>query len=166
MIHIAAPNQSSDAFFNQNAINKIIRPRKSQLPPQDCPVAFVGFNAWRRDEVGDANLFDEQVFAVRDGEVRFLNPHYELENFSPDGLSWGYRGSGPAQLAIAMLMEVMGDWKRVQPLWPAFQDEFVVKLPRDANWTADGGTVLAIALRLEKRSRRRRPQNQKQGIEP
>lgn len=153
MIHIAAQNQASDSLLNRNLANAIIGPGKSQLPHQAFPVAFVGFNIWRREEVGDANLFDEQVFAVRDGKVKFLDPHYEAENLSPDGLSWGYRGSASAQLAIAMLIEVLGDWKRVKPLWPAFHDEFVLKLPRDANWTADGGTVLAIAIGLENQSR-------------
>ncbi len=27
-------------------------------------------------------------------------------NHSPDGFSWGYRGSGPAQLALAVLLEL------------------------------------------------------------
>lgn len=153
MIYIAAPNLSSDSLLNDNLRTKILRTLRPPSKNQTASVAFVAFNTWRRDEVGDANLFDEQVFAVRDGTVSFLDPHYEAENFSPDGLSWGYRGSGSAQLAIAMLMEVLGDWKRAKPLWPAFHDEFVLKLPRDANWTADGSTVLAIALALENRQR-------------
>ena len=86
----------------------------------------------------------------RAGEVCFLNPRHELENFSPDGFSWGYSGSGPAQLAIAMLMEVLGDWERVKLLWPRFHDHFVMKLPRNANWTADGGDILATALAIER----------------
>lgn len=28
-------------------------------------------------------------------------------NHSPDGFAWGYGGSGPAQLALAVLLEVM-----------------------------------------------------------
>lgn len=150
MVNIAGADVSSDSLLNDDASNKILSRLKLQSSEHGPSVAFIAFNVWRRDEVGDANLFDEQVFTVRDGKVRFLDPHYEAEKFSPDGLSWGYRGSASAQLAIAMLMEVLDrDWNRVKPLWPAFQDEFVVRLPRDANWTADGSTVLAIALTLE-----------------
>jgi hypothetical protein len=32
--------------------------------------------------------------------------HY---NHSPDGFNWGYMGSGPAQLALAVLLEVNDD---------------------------------------------------------
>ncbi len=31
-------------------------------------------------------------------------PSLELRNHSPDGFAWGYRGSGPAQLALALLL--------------------------------------------------------------
>ena len=32
-----------------------------------------------------------------------LDPRLDLVNHSPSGLSWGYLGSGPAQLALAVL---------------------------------------------------------------
>ena len=31
-----------------------------------------------------------------------------LINHSPDGFSWGYNGSGPAQLALAICLELFG----------------------------------------------------------
>jgi hypothetical protein len=36
-------------------------------------------------------------------------PSQELFNHSPDGFEWGYNGSGPAQLALALLFDVSGD---------------------------------------------------------
>jgi len=33
----------------------------------------------------------------------------ELWNHSPNGFEWGYDGSGPAQLALALLLDVIGD---------------------------------------------------------
>lgn len=38
---------------------------------------------------------------------RILTPTRSLKvwNHSPDGFSWGYSGSGPAQLALALLLE-------------------------------------------------------------
>jgi len=34
-----------------------------------------------------------------------LNPRNDLVNHSPDGFNWGYAGSGPSQLAFAILLE-------------------------------------------------------------
>jgi hypothetical protein len=31
-----------------------------------------------------------------------LDPRHDLYNHSPDGFEWGYHGSGPAQLALAL----------------------------------------------------------------
>ncbi len=33
----------------------------------------------------------------------------QYRNHSPDGFSWGYGGSGPAQLALAVMLEVKGE---------------------------------------------------------
>lgn len=150
MIQIAADNQSLPELIDIHLSQKLSRLQTGdrELPDHRPPVAFVGYSVWRRDENGDANLFDEQVFVVRDGRVRFLDPRYDLEKFSLDGLSWGYAGSAPSQLAIAMLMEVLGDWKRVKGLYPRFHDHFVMKLPKNANWTADGSDILAMALTI------------------
>jgi hypothetical protein len=38
-----------------------------------------------------------------------LDERYDLHNHSPDGFNWGYGGSGPAQLALAMLAPVSTD---------------------------------------------------------
>lgn len=40
---------------------------------------------------------------------RSLRPRLDLANHSPTGFEWGYGGSGPAQLALAILAEVLGD---------------------------------------------------------
>jgi hypothetical protein len=156
MIQIAAETQSDSKLVNDHVSNRLSQLLMGASQPSNVtsPVAFVGYSTWRREENGDANLFDEHVFVAREGHVRFLDPRYELETFSPDGLSWGYAGSGPSQLAIAMLMEVLGDWSRVKRLWPRFLDHFVVKVPRGANWTADGADVLAVALAIEGRQKR------------
>lgn len=42
-----------------------------------------------------------------DGERR-LDARHDLRNHSPDGFSWGYMGSGPAQLALALLADATG----------------------------------------------------------
>lgn len=44
------------------------------------------------------------AFIVVDGSTqRPLDPRLDLQNHSPTGFAWGYNGSGPAQLALAIL---------------------------------------------------------------
>lgn len=38
-----------------------------------------------------------------------LSPRYDLRQHSPTGFEWGYGGSGPAQLALAILAHEYGD---------------------------------------------------------
>lgn len=71
---------------------------------------------------------------------RPLNPRFDLAYKSPDGFAWGYGGSGPAQLALALLADATGDddlainnyqtfkWAKIGPLdqntgWRMTQDE-------------------------------------------
>lgn len=46
-----------------------------------------------------------------DGKDSILDPgrSQKVWNHSPDGFQWGYGGSGPAQLALAILLDVTGD---------------------------------------------------------
>ena len=36
-----------------------------------------------------------------------LRPSLEIANHSPDGFNWGYGGSGPAQLALALVYDAI-----------------------------------------------------------
>lgn len=40
-----------------------------------------------------------------DGEVLTPEASQKVRNHSPDGFAWGYGGSGPAQLALAILLK-------------------------------------------------------------
>lgn len=42
-------------------------------------------------------------------ESRPLDPRLDLRNHSPTGFEWGYLGSGPAQLALALAADALGD---------------------------------------------------------
>lgn len=59
-----------------------------------------------------------------------LDPRLDLRNHSPTGLEWGYGGSGPAQLALAILADCVGDELALRH-YMLFKDEVVAKLPRD-----------------------------------
>jgi hypothetical protein len=49
----------------------------------------------------------QPVYVMEESGERLLDPKFSLQirNHSPDGFQWGYAGSGPAQLALAMLLD-------------------------------------------------------------
>lgn len=57
-----------------------------------------------------------------------LNPRFDLWKHSPNGFEWGYSGSGPAQLALALLAHVLLGEGEAVVLHHAFKDEVVAEL--------------------------------------
>ena len=62
------------------------------------------------------NVYEGKIEGEHKEEFVYLNgkrldhrPSLKIVNHSPDGFSWGYMGSGPAQLALAILLEETGD---------------------------------------------------------
>lgn len=51
--------------------------------------------------------------------------HLELRNHSPTGFAWGYSGSGPAQLALALLMDATHDQTLALRHYQDFKFHFV-----------------------------------------
>jgi Family of unknown function (DUF6166) len=154
MINVASGNQNTERIIDQEMSASLSRYFGDfmQFPGNEraCGLSFVAYSVWRREENGDGNLSDQQVFVISNGQVRPLPPRNDLRNHSPDGFSWGYSGSGPAQLSLAMLMQVFQDWSRVQPIYQIFKERFVARIPQHANWTADGADVHAVALEIGK----------------
>ena len=58
-----------------------------------------------------------------------LNPRLDLRNHSPTGLEWGYGGSGPAQLALAMLADHLADDAEALNLYQRFKWRVIAELP-------------------------------------
>src|SRR4051812_34392408 len=50
-----------------------------------------------------------------------LNPRFDLRNHSPDGFNWGYGGSGPAQLSLALLADATGEPDTATRLYQEFK---------------------------------------------
>jgi hypothetical protein len=63
-----------------------------------------------------------------------LNPRLDLWNHSPSGFEWGYAGSGPAQLALALLADHLGDDDAAVSLHQDFKSQVVASLPY-RGWT-------------------------------
>jgi hypothetical protein len=52
---------------------------------------------------------DGGVVVTRNAQILRPYDSQQLLNHSPDGFNWGYSGSGPAQLALALLLDATGD---------------------------------------------------------
>ena len=65
---------------------------------------------------------------------RPLNPRLDLWNHSPTGFEWGYGGSGPAQLALAILADHFGNNEQALNVYQRFKCAVIAELPRKG-WT-------------------------------
>jgi hypothetical protein len=75
-----------------------------------------------------------------------LNPRHDLRNHSPDGFQWGYGGSGPAQLALALVADATGDDALAQRVYQTFKFNVVATLP--AKWTLTAEAVRAAVEKI------------------
>jgi len=57
-----------------------------------------------------------------------LPPRYDLKRLSPAGFEWTYEGAGPAQLALALLADHLGDDQAALREYERFMREVVANL--------------------------------------
>lgn len=92
-----------------------------------------------------------QVWVLDDQGARPLDlePSLKLRNHSPTGFEWGYGGSGPSQLALALLLDaVEGQLNGAEfalANYQHFKSEVVAGLP-EVGWTLTVGDVLRWTL--------------------
>ena len=116
--------------------------------PADAPGRMVYVGLRPSDRPGDTT-----VYVVERGERRPLT-HYPYH--SPDGFEWGYGGSGPADLALALLADVLGEEPTREALdggalpfrsWLLHQDlkaDLVAAFPHNG-WRVSAGEIAAWA---------------------
>jgi len=75
-----------------------------------------------------------------------LDPRYDLKQFSTTGFEWTYEGAGPAQLAIALLADHLGDDRRALALYERFMRHIVAEL--DNSWELTGADIDAALAEL------------------
>ena len=101
---------------------------------------------------GNRSGYDRQVVVVKGGVSSDLSPEasQEIINHSPDGFNWGYSGSGPAQLALGLLLDVTGDREIVSRYYQLFKADVVAKFSESweitevsiRRWLSDNGINL------------------------
>ena len=79
-----------------------------------------------------------------DGEK--LAPRHDLRRLSATGFEWTYEGAGPAQLALALLADHLGDDARALALYDPFMRKVVAEL--DNSWELTSADIDAALARL------------------
>ena len=82
--------------------------------------------------------FSRDVLIIDENRsVSFLKPErsQRIRNHSPDGFNWGYAGSGPAQLALALLLEVTNDEQIARAHYDDFTYQVIGRVTsQETNW--------------------------------
>jgi Family of unknown function (DUF6166) len=91
---------------------------------------YTGKRIFQRNEEGEE--LSGKLVVTADREP--LNPRLDLLNKSPQGFEWGYNGSGPAQLAFAILMHEIKVESFATILFQDFKSACIAPLNRDY-WT-------------------------------
>ena len=75
----------------------------------------------------------------------------DLRDHSQTGLSWGYPGSGPSQLALAILADALDEEEDALRLYMIFKDSVIANLPQDEPWAMDRNVVRVLARALDRK---------------
>jgi hypothetical protein len=77
-----------------------------------------------------------------------LDMRNDLRNHSATGPEWGYCGSGPAQLALALVADALDDDGRALDIYQRVKTRLQVMMPRDC-WSLTQDQVCGLVLEVE-----------------
>ena len=86
--------------------------------------------------------------AVVTVDGRPLEPRLDLKRLSPTGFEWTYEGAGPAQLALALLADHLGDDGEALRLYDPFMRAVVAEL--DNSWELTSPEIDAALAELRR----------------
>lgn len=137
----ACPHTKAVAAFIQKQREEAVARRKRDLH-------YSGWRASVQTEHGERQ--EPLILAWEGGHPRPLDPapSQALHNHSPDGFEWGYAGSGPAQLALALLLDCLGDEDEALNHYQAFKLARLAPLRRDEAWEMAADEIEAFASSL------------------
>ena len=67
----------------------------------------------------------------------------DLANHSPTGFSWGYPGSGPSQLALAIIADATGEDEAAMRFYMDFKFGVIANLPKGRNFSLPRKAVIS-----------------------
>lgn len=107
----------------------------------------------QRTAQGDAEV---AMINLETNEAHPLQPGFKYIRHSQDGFAWGYAGSGPAQLAFAILLDHFGDIARATFYYQDFKFRVIAGLPTDEAWELTSDQIeRTLNLMRQERTRTR-----------
>lgn len=98
-----------------------------------------------KKNVYQGEYFDDEDWyhVFSNGEPFDYKPSLKVRNHSPTGFSWGYGGSGPAQLALAILLEETNK-EIAEQFYMDFKWDVIARLPNElgTSWTLTSDMIL------------------------
>ena len=89
------------------------------------------------------------VVTVKDGDYSSkLDPRFDLRNHSPTGFEWGYGGSGPAQLALAILADFSHNDQFALGNYQDFKFKVIGQIQGD-EWTLTSEAIVSAMQELK-----------------
>lgn len=88
-----------------------------------------------------------RVVIEEDDSIRSLPMRLDLSYHSPDGFSWGYSGSGPSQLALALVSDATENDETALKFYQEFKDRVVSRLPD--HWELTREDVRSVVREIE-----------------
>ena len=73
-----------------------------------------------------------------DGQL--LPSDFKQWRFTADGFEWGYDGTGPSQLAFAILADFFGDEYKALKSYKLFRDQVIAEISED-EWKLESSTI-------------------------
>jgi hypothetical protein len=83
---------------------------------------------------------------------RPLAARREIHNHSPTGFEWGCTGNGPAQLALALAADVLGNDMQAEEVYQQLTTEIVAHLP-EGGWSMSEDQLRQAVRTIQDRHR-------------
>jgi hypothetical protein len=99
----------------------------------------------------------DRVVVNGKGKTLDLEASLKVVNHSPTGFCWGYNGSGPAQLALAILLDHFnGDCERALSLYQDFKFNIIARLPIDEDFVLTDKQIESAITEIDVANHRNR----------
>lgn len=90
------------------------------------------------------------IVSVIDAQTKcasMLDAGHRHVNHSPTGFEWGYLGSGPAQLAFAILLDHLGSVDQARGLYQDFKFQVIAQI-KESHWELTTAEIDAALKRI------------------
>ena len=140
------------AVLQQHTGSSDKTPRTAGLAALKVPIPADKTYRGMRHRDGHSEVLAERTLAPASGRSVTGSPaplplHLEVRNHSPTGFAWGYGGSGPAQLALALLLDATGSELLALRHYQEFKRQFVAGWGQ--TWSITAREIRAFAAKLE-----------------